>query len=684
MALSHLSEHVGRVLGGRYRLLVPVGSGASAQVYLAEDVQLRRRVAVKVLHPALADDPVFERRFQAEAQAAAALNHPNIVAVYDWGSDELPFIVTEYLDGGSLRAVIGGGRALTLSQVLLVGLEAARGLNFAHNQGFVHRDVKPANLVFGADHRLRVADFGLARALAEAAWTEPEGVMLGTARYASPEQAGGELLDGRSDVYSLALVLVECGTGVVPHVSDTALGTLRGRVGRSIEPPEQLGPLVPILAAAGRADPAERLTAAELGRALMAAAQTLAAPKRLPLVPIELAPSVDDVTAAVAVGPVRSLTTRSAPPSSPPVAGTGADATMADLTTLGAEATRVVPEPGGPVAPPAASPLAAPPAAAPPPAAPTDGGGRRARRNQRRRGRSRVKRVARWAAVFLVLAALATVVALAYETSRPPARFPLLRVVGMSETAARTALEGAGHSWVVNVETTRAEGTDVGEVLDQAPIEGERLTAGSVVNLVVSAGEPLVRVPAGLENTPVAEVATALAAAHLVLAEPQVQQADENVVPGSVISVAGVGTEVERGTPVTVVVSTGPALRTIPATEKMTPEQATAALTALALTVTPAEEYSETVGLGLVVRTDPAAAAQVAKGSAVTVYVSLGRQPITVPYLLGVTPQEAFDQLESLGLQGTLDGQPNRTVVGTNPINGSTLHLGDTVQVISR
>ncbi|MPY95895.1 MAG: protein kinase, partial [Acidimicrobiia bacterium] len=236
MALSHVSEHVGRVLGGRYRLLSPVGIGASAQVFLAEDVQLRRRVAVKVLHPALADDPVFQRRFQAEAQAAAALNHPNIVAVYDWGSDDLPFLVTEYLDGGNLRTVLAQPEPMSVSQALVVGLDAARGLHFAHSRGFVHRDVKPANLLFGGDRRLRVADFGLARALAEAAWTEPEGVVLGTARYASPEQAAGEALDGRSDVYSLALVLVECVTGRVPHLADTAVGTLRGRVGRAVEP----------------------------------------------------------------------------------------------------------------------------------------------------------------------------------------------------------------------------------------------------------------------------------------------------------------------------------------------------------------------------------------------------------------------------------------------------------------
>ena len=178
-------EQIGRVLGGRYRLVAAVGTGASATVYQADDVQLRRRVAVKMLHPVLAEDPSFIRRFRAEAQAAAGLNHPNIMAIFDWGADEqAPYLVLEYLGGGSLRGMLDRGRLLTPSQVLMVGLEAARGLDYAHRRSLVHRDIKPANLLFGEDRRLRIADFGLARAIAEAAWTETAGVLLGTARYA--------------------------------------------------------------------------------------------------------------------------------------------------------------------------------------------------------------------------------------------------------------------------------------------------------------------------------------------------------------------------------------------------------------------------------------------------------------------------------------------------------------------
>ena len=285
MVVSRMADQVGRVLGGRYRLIAPIGSGASALVFLADDTRLRRRVAVKVLHHGLADDESFSRRFRAEAHSAAALNHPNVVAVYDWGEDDgEPYLVTEYLDGGSLRGMLDDGRRLSVSQALVVGLEAARGLDYAHKRGFIHRDIKPANLLFGEEGRLRVGDFGLARALAEAAWTEPAGAMIGTARYACPEQARGQLVDGKGDVYSLGLVLIEAVTGRVPFTADTTIATLMGRIDTPVEVPEQLGPLRPVLERAGRPDPAERPDAGELATRLLAASQQLERPAPLPLV----------------------------------------------------------------------------------------------------------------------------------------------------------------------------------------------------------------------------------------------------------------------------------------------------------------------------------------------------------------------------------------------------------------
>jgi len=288
--MSSLSFEQESIVAGRYRIVTPLGRGASARVYLADDMQLGRRVAIKVLHDLVAEDQQLLKRFRAEALAAAALNHPNVMHVYDSGDEPAqsgppaPFLVMEFVGGGSLRAVLDAGPLLTPSQALLVGLDAARGLEYAHQHGFVHRDIKPANLLFGEEGRLRIADFGLARALAEGAWTEPEGMLLGTAKYSAPEQALGKDVDGRSDVYSLALVLVEAVTGQVPFARDTPTATLMARCERDLEVPRSLGRLAPVLERAGRRDPDLRPDAGELVIAFYAASEDMdrPAPIKLP------------------------------------------------------------------------------------------------------------------------------------------------------------------------------------------------------------------------------------------------------------------------------------------------------------------------------------------------------------------------------------------------------------------
>ena len=270
MAISGVADLTGRVLAGRYRLLAPIGAGASGRVYVADDVRLKRRVGVKVLHLALAEDAGFLRRFRAEAQVAASLNHPNVMAVYDWGEDDVPFMVLELLTGGSLRGLLDADARLSPSQATHVGRQVTSALEYAHVRGVVHRDIKPANLLFDEHGIVRVADFGLARALAEASWTEPAGAVVGTARYAAPEQATGAPLDGRADLYSLAVVLIEAVTGTVPAVADTAIGTLAARTHTPLVAPLALGRLGPVVERAGRPDPADRYPDAATMRAALA------------------------------------------------------------------------------------------------------------------------------------------------------------------------------------------------------------------------------------------------------------------------------------------------------------------------------------------------------------------------------------------------------------------------------
>ncbi len=280
-----ITDSIGRVLGKRYRLVSALGTGASAHVYLAEDVSLQRHVAVKVLQPGLATDEAFLKRFRAEARSVASLNHPHVLRVFDWGDDtDGPYLVLEYLGGGSLRDLLDRDVRLSHSQAAQLGTEVAQGLAYAHVRGLVHRDIKPANLLFDEEGRVRVADFGVARALAEAAWTEPAGAMVGTARYISPEAAEGKPVDGRADVYSLALVLYEAVTGTVPFVTDTTMGTLAARIGQPLPHHDALGPLDDVLARAAAPDVAARLDAAGLAARLGALAAALPTPAPLPLV----------------------------------------------------------------------------------------------------------------------------------------------------------------------------------------------------------------------------------------------------------------------------------------------------------------------------------------------------------------------------------------------------------------
>ncbi|HEY5876816.1 MAG TPA: serine/threonine-protein kinase, partial [Ilumatobacteraceae bacterium] len=174
-------------------------------VFEAVDLQLERAVAVKVLHPSAVTDPEFFQRFRAAAEQLSGLSHPNLVAVHDWGQEDIrgamsPYLVMELLTGGSLRSVLDRGRLLSPSQALIVGLDACRGLDHAHRRGLVHGDIKPSNLLFGDDRRLRVADLGIARLIAEANGDDVSSMDLASARYVSPEHAQHRPIDGKADV----------------------------------------------------------------------------------------------------------------------------------------------------------------------------------------------------------------------------------------------------------------------------------------------------------------------------------------------------------------------------------------------------------------------------------------------------------------------------------------------------
>ena len=221
---------IGTVLTGRYRLIELLGQGGMATIYRANDAQLGRDVAVKLLRPEYGRDPDFGERFRHEAKAAASLNDPNIVSVFDYGQDEAgPYIVMELVDGEDLSTVIRRTGALPPRQAARIAAEVARALGAAHARGIVHRDVKPGNVMLARDGRVKVTDFGIARAIAEAQMTLP-GTTLGSVHYFSPEQARGEQATEASDIYSLGIVLFELLTGRRPWEGDSAASVALARL----------------------------------------------------------------------------------------------------------------------------------------------------------------------------------------------------------------------------------------------------------------------------------------------------------------------------------------------------------------------------------------------------------------------------------------------------------------------
>ncbi|MBX6765664.1 MAG: Stk1 family PASTA domain-containing Ser/Thr kinase, partial [Actinomadura rubrobrunea] len=240
-----------RLLGGRYQLESVIGRGGMAEVYRARDLRLDRVVAVKTLRSDLARDPTFQARFRREAQSAASLNHPSIIAVYDTGEDSvgdtsIPYIVMEYVDGSTLRDLLRENRALLPEKALEVTDGILRALDYSHRGGIVHRDIKPANVMLTRNHEVKVMDFGIARAMADSAATMTQTAqVIGTAQYLSPEQARGERVDARSDIYSTGCVLYELLTGRPPFTGDSPVAIAYQHVREEPVPPSQVDADIP-------------------------------------------------------------------------------------------------------------------------------------------------------------------------------------------------------------------------------------------------------------------------------------------------------------------------------------------------------------------------------------------------------------------------------------------------------
>jgi serine/threonine protein kinase/beta-lactam-binding protein with PASTA domain len=690
--MTSIAEQIGRVVGGRYRLLAPVGAGASSQVYAASDTRLARRVAVKVLHPMLAADRAFLRRFRAEARLAASLDHPHIMRVFDWGEeDEGPYLVLEYLGGGSLRGLLDTGVHLSHSQVAVLGTQAASGLAYAHRRGIVHRDIKPSNLLFDDEGHIRIADFGVARALAEAALTEPLGAIFGTARYASPEQAEGRPLDDRTDVYSLALVLYESLTGRVPFTADTITAMLMARVGAVLPPARELGPLAPILAQAAISEPVARLDAVAFHSDLELLARELPPPEPLPLARTSATvgppkwsdgdPTVMDGASSAAVADEVGLESLEPP-----------DRAAGDITLLGLGSEVASPAAGfatgglaGVSDPELAGVIPHPPPATatatgdstaphPPPSAQQE----RSPRQQERSPRQKHK-YGRWVVVLVVILVLAGAAATGVTLAEQRAELFNHVVPHLQSLQLGAAESAARHAGLEAKETSSRWDATVpaGVVIAQSIRAGRHIRLHSVIGLDVSKGVEPVPVPS-LTNDSLLVAEGLLNASHLHFAT---SYAYSPTVPRTkIVSWSPQNQSVAPGTTVQLVVSQGPAPRPVPSVpQSYDYAQAEKLLSAEGFVPKQLEAYSTSVAAGDVISTSPdSASGPQSYGSTVIVTISKGPEYFRIPGLFGDSVQTASRRLEQLGFVPVPEGR-GFVVVGTYPSSGQLEPQGSRV-----
>jgi serine/threonine-protein kinase len=559
----------------------------------------------------------------------------------------------------------------------------AQGLAYAHARGLVHRDIKPANLLFDEEGRVRVADFGVARALAEAAWTEPAGAMVGTARYISPEAAEGKPVDGRADVYSLALVLYEAVTGTVPFVTDTTMGTLAARIGQALPHDPALGPLDDVLARAAAPEVGSRLDAAGLAARLGALAAALPTPAPLPLVfhhledsaPISgfRAPGVSELTdsgvvlpgaaaAGAAAATTASLSSTAIAPSvsATPIGTRAGPGELFDDDPLGGgKRKKSRPEGGGP----------------------TKGSG------PRRWGWSHTHRTY-WVvgAVTVVVLLLAAGLGIAFGTDVFTASHPTPSVQDLSLAQARASLAKV-HMNLKEGAPVKSITVGAGDVVSQSPKAGVSQKEGSAVTVVVSDGKPDVSVPS-LSQMTCAQAVTALQAVHLQ-ANCTAGVYNDTVAATIIVDWSIGATPNPTKAPYGSTIIINPSLGHSPATVPNIPAgysyaQAAAALQAVGLNATQANATSTSVPAGNVISTNPPSNATAPFGSVVTVTVSSGPPTVAVPDVVGDTVPQAVTTLQNAGLNPNgVSGSPTGTVTGTQPSVGSTQPVGTSIELIT-
>ena len=654
---------IGRLVDSRYEIVDRVARGGMATVYKAHDRRLERSVALKLMHPHLADSADFVSRFRREARAAARLSNPGVVAVYDQGSlDGVAYLVMELVEGPNLRDLIASG-PLSVKEALGLTAQVLRPLGAAHRAGLVHRDVKPENVLLPADGSVaKVADFGLARAITEAAQTTT-GNVLGTVAYLAPELITAGDSSPRADVFSVGVILYELLTGEQPFAADTPIQIAFRNVHEDVPLVSVLVPEMPaavdeLVADMTRREPQKRLADAD---------EALA---RLRGVVASLTPSEMSVKRGGGTGSLRTQ----------------------EVLAANAEAARqaVRQEPSDDEAPAAGfrtvslpiGSIGADPAGATRPLEreAVTGSAQETTALALPRARSR-RRTAIALGALAVLGVGGTGAGWWYTQEGPGRHVDVPEVVGLPQDEAQAAIVAAGLVWAA---PTRAYSDTVasGSVVSCDPRPGSSVRIGAAVTAVVSLGIEQKEVPSVVGSSQ-QEAEEAIRQAGLAVGAIT-QAYSSSVAEGQVISSdPAAGAMVNHSSAVAIVVSKGRRPVTVPNVVGMKEQDATSALQDVDLTVGQVSRtYSDTVAEGLVISSSPKAGASGYVGDSVDLVVSLGPEMVTIPDVTGKSEAEAVSALEAVGLVVSVSdvwGGLFDTARSTEPAAGTSVRKGSTV-----
>ena len=643
-----MAEPMAHRLAGRYEVRSLIGRGGMAEVHLGFDTRLSRVVAIKMLRRDLAQDSIFQARFRREAQSAASLNHPNIVAVYDTGEEiiedavgrsiAVPYIVMEYVEGHTVKDLISDGTAVPINEAVEIVSGVLSALDYSHANHLVHRDIKPGNIMLTSDGKIKVMDFGIARALTDSQATMTQtNAVVGTAQYLSPEQARGETVDARSDLYSTGVVLFELLTGRPPFKGDSAVAVAYQHVEQIPPTPSSILSDIP--------DSLDRVVLKALAKNREDRYPTAAA----------MLSDLQRVSRGldVAAPPADSWATEVLPTAGRVGAQTAATMPM----------SAVAPHGGGQAT--AATSTSLPPVAERADAA-------------EEASKARKRRTAIIASVVVIALLLigGSVWALTRRAAAPET-VAVPTVVGLSQANAKTQIEAAGFVWELNPEKVASDSVEEGSVASTDPAGGTQAEKGSTVRVTISSGPDSVVLPDNLVGMTPEDARKAIETLGLKWELDSSKVASDTVAEGKVAQTnPSPGSKVKAGQTIRVYLSSGSDEVEVPDLDGMSQDQARSALKAVGLELGNVTSVDSEKDKDRIVAQDPVTGTKVKKGTTIGVSVSNGKTAqVEIPTVVGTSSEDAQAQLKALGLNVTVEevagNQPAGQVLSIEPGEGS-------------